>query len=185
MGSKFNSLFGSYSKLYDQPTYRPRTVQNFGLDDDDKYGNKDRLGFTSEEGRNSILPCPFGFNYKFMNPREFQRLVYEFIFEAFKIIFSKSDGDWWMNSDPSITFDKQKMFNMYDSASYETYFGSKNINPYLKNDPTSLLKEHENYIYNPSMMSACIDVFSGTPVQDQTGSEAETLKQIKMLKGGR
>ena len=73
MGSKFNSLFGSYSKLYDQPTYRPRRVQNFGLDGDDKYGNKDRLGFTSEEGRNSILPCPFGFNYKFMNPREFQR----------------------------------------------------------------------------------------------------------------
>ena len=90
-----------------------------------------------------------------------------------------------MNSDPSITFDKQKMFNMYDSASYETYFGPTNINPYLKNDPTSLLKEHENYIYNPSMMSACIDVFSGTPVQDQTGSEAKTLKQIKMLKGGR
>ena len=90
MGSKFNSLFGSYSKLYDQPTYRPRRVENYGLGlshrswlveptlqygTDDKYGNKDRLGFTSEEGRNSILPCPFGFNYKFMNPREFQRLV--------------------------------------------------------------------------------------------------------------
>ena len=58
MGSKFNSLFGSYSKMYDQPSYKP-----------------DEYGFTSEEGRNTLLNCPFGFNYQFMNPREFQRFV--------------------------------------------------------------------------------------------------------------
>lgn len=80
-----------------------------------------------------------------------------------------------MNSDPSITFNKQKMFNMYDAASFVPYFGPKNINPYSKNDPKSLFKEKEHYITNPSMLGACIDLFSGTPVQDQTGPEAGTL----------
>ena len=70
MGSKFNSLFGSYSKLYDQPSYKP-----VPFDETDKLASDNMLGFTSEEGRNSILNCPFGFNYKFMNPREFQRYI--------------------------------------------------------------------------------------------------------------
>ena len=161
MGSKFNSLFGSYSKMYDQPSYKP---VSFGETDN-------LLGFTSEEGRTSILNCPFGFNYKFMNPREFQKYVLLVHFNIIKIILS--DGDWWMNSKPSITFNKQKMFNMYDSASLETYFGSKNINPYLKNEPKETLKEKENYIVNPSMFAHCTDTFVGTPVQDQTGQRLE------------
>ena len=163
MGSKFNSLFGSYSKLYDQPSYKPVPFT------ESREYNDNMLGFTSEEGRNSILNCPFGFNYKFMNSREFQRyvLLVNHLFQYYKQILS--DGDWWMNSDPSITFNKQKMFNMYDSASLETYFGSKNINPYLKNEPKEALKEEENYIVNPSMFAHCTDTFVGTPVQDETG----------------
>ena len=80
-----------------------------------------------------------------------------------------------MDSDPSITFNKQKMFNMFDAASLETYFGSKNINPYLKNDPKTLLKNDEHHLVNPSLFAHCIDQFVGTPVQDETGSEAENF----------
>ena len=82
-----------------------------------------------------------------------------------------------MNSDPSITFNKQKMFNMFDVASLETYFGSKNINPYLKSDPKGTLKEEEHNILNPSLFAHCISTFVGTPVQDETGSEAESFSQ--------
>ena len=106
-----------------------------------------------------------------MNPREIQRYYLYNYLNIIKIILS--DGDWWMNSKPSITFNKQKMFNMYDSASLETYFGSKNINPYLKNDPKEALKEKENYIVNPSMFAHCTDTFVGTPVQDETGQRLE------------
>lgn len=168
MGSKFNSLFGSYSKMYDQASYRSKEVSpTRGQVTETVY--KD---FSSEEGRNTIMNCPFGFNYQFMNPREFQRFV---LFVNYNNTFLYSDGDWWMDSDPSITFNKQKMFNMFDAASLETYFGSKNINPYLKNDPKTLLKNKEHHLINPSLFAHCIDQFVGTPVQDETGSEAENF----------
>ena len=68
MGEKFNSLFGTNSKLYDQRTYKQ-------LPDEKYLKMPNKKGFTSEEGRDTLSPCPFGFNQHLMNPREFQRLV--------------------------------------------------------------------------------------------------------------
>ena len=72
MGSKFNSLFGSYSKMYDQPSYRSKEIDPMRS----RYTESVYKVFSSEEGRNTIMNCPFGFNYQFMNPREFQRFFY-------------------------------------------------------------------------------------------------------------
>ena len=78
-----------------------------------------------------------------------------------------------MNSNSSITFNKQKMFNMYDPAALLTYFGSDQINPYLKNDYTRFFNQKEHYVKNPSLLNGCVDIFVGIPVQDQTGTLAE------------
>ena len=67
MGEKFDSLFGEHSKLYDQRTYAPFHLGG--------WTDLNRYGFTSEEGRDIINPCPFGFNRNLMIPRQFQRSV--------------------------------------------------------------------------------------------------------------
>ena len=67
------------------------------------------------------------------------------------------------------------MFNMFDPIAIETYFGKEKINPYLQSDYKAHLSKNENFISNPSMMTGCIDVFLGTPIQSETGKLTESL----------
>ena len=65
---------------------------------------------------------------------------------------------------------------MFDPIAIETYLGNEKINPYLSSDYKAHLSKNEDYIYNPSMMTGCIDVFLGTPIQSETGKLTESSR---------